>query len=125
MRVAGAPELRLGLSEDLVVGRGGGNVYGATVVDDITFHQGRRRVFLSLNRYFFVLHKLTSTWSFNYIACNLGDFERDRVIALQAPEGECVVLNYRISGDFDLPFRVFPFIEEIDEGRIDVILVRK
>lgn len=71
----GAPELRLGLSEDLgtmcvacsvaahvcdaVVGRSGGNVYGATVVDDITFHQ----------------------------ACNLGDFERDRVIAMQAPEG--------------------------------------
>lgn len=90
----GAPELRLGLSEDLVVGRAGGNVYGATVVDDITFHQ----------------------------ACNLGDFERDRVIALQAPEGECVVLNYRISGDFELPFRVFPFVEEIDEGRVDVIL---
>lgn len=36
--------------------------------------------------------------------------------------GECVVLNYRISGDFELPFRVFPFIEEIDEGRVDVIL---
>ena len=35
----GAPELRLGLSEDLVVGRSGANVYGATVVDDITFHQ--------------------------------------------------------------------------------------
>lgn len=35
----GAPELRLGLSEDLVVGRQGASVYGATVVDDITFHQ--------------------------------------------------------------------------------------
>jgi hypothetical protein len=42
----------------------------------------------------------------------------------QSPKslGECVVLNYRISGDFELPFRVFPFIEEIDEGRVDVIL---
>lgn len=68
--------------------------YGGTVVDDITFHQ----------------------------ACNLADFDRERVLALQAPEGECIVLNYRISGDFDLPFRVFPFIEEIDEGRMDVII---
>jgi hypothetical protein len=47
----GAPELRLGLSEDLVVGRVGAGVYGATVVDDITFHQ----------------------------ACNLSDFDRDKV----------------------------------------------
>lgn len=93
----GAPELRLGLSEDLVVGRSGGNTYGATVVDDITFHQ----------------------------ACNLSDFDRDKVIALQAPDGESVVLNYRISGEFELPFRVFPFVEEIDEGRIDVLVKGK
>lgn len=33
-----------------------------------------------------------------------------------------MVLNYRISGDFELPFRVFPFVEELDEGRTDVIL---
>ncbi len=90
----GAPELRLGLSEDLVVGRSGATVYGATVVDDITFHQ----------------------------ACNLSDFERDKVVALQAPEGECIVLNYRISGDFELPFRVYPVVEEVDEGRVDVLL---
>jgi len=90
----GAPELRLVLSEDLVVGRQGANVYGATVVDDITFHQ----------------------------ACNLSDFERDKVVSLQAPEGECIVLNYRISGDFELPFRVYPFVEEVDDGRTDIVL---
>jgi hypothetical protein len=44
------------------------------------------------------------------------------VISLQAPEGECVVLNYRISGDFELPFRVYPYVEEIDDSRTDIIL---
>ena len=35
------------------------------------------------------------------------------MVALHAPEGECIVLNYRISGDFDLPFRFYPVIEEV------------
>ena len=94
--LSGQPELRLGLNEDIVVGRQGnaGMVYGATIVDDMTFHQ----------------------------ACRLQDFDRDRVISLQAPEGECIALNYRINQDFDLPFRVFPFIEEIDSSRTDMVL---
>lgn len=50
------------------------------------------------------------------------EFEREKVVALHAPEGECIVLNYRISGDFDLPFRFYPVIEEVDEGRVDVLL---
>ena len=43
-------------------------------------------------------------------------------MALHAPEGECILLNYRISGDFELPFRVYPLVEQIDEGRTDIVL---
>jgi AP-4 complex subunit mu-1 len=29
-------------------------------------------------------------------------------------------LNYRINGDFNAPFRVFPFVEEISSSKVDV-----
>lgn len=44
---------------------------------------------------------------------------------IQPPDGEFVVMNYRISGDYAAPFRLFPFIEEVSSSKIEVTVKLK
>jgi AP-4 complex subunit mu-1 len=82
--LAGNPELRLALNEDLVIGRDRGGAYGSVIFDDCNFHESVR----------------------------LDEFEQTRTLHFTPPDGEFAVLNYRISvGDFRLPFKLFPTIE--------------
>jgi AP-4 complex subunit mu-1 len=93
--LAGNPELRLALNEDLVVGRNNG--YGSVVVDDINFNN----------------------------CVNLTEFETARTLSFIPPDGEFVVLNYRMTGEFKVPFRIFPAIEEIDSKKLEItVLIR-
>ena len=91
--LAGNPELRLALNEDLVVGKSG--PYGTVVLDDCNFHECVR----------------------------LDDFEASRVLSFVPPEGEFVVLNYRCAGDFRAPFRVLPQVEELSPFQVEVIVL--
>jgi AP-4 complex subunit mu-1 len=96
--LAGNPELRLALNEDLIVGRNnGGGQYGAVVVDDINFN-----------------------------ACvNLSEFDHARTLSFVPPDGEFIVLNYRMTGEFKTPFRIFPSIEEVEPKKIEIsVLIR-
>ena len=89
--LAGNPELRLALNEDLVLGKG--NRYGGSVVlDDINFND----------------------------CVNLTEFESSRTLSFIPPDGEFVVLNYRITGEFPTPFRIFPSIEETDPQKLEI-----
>mmetsp|Transcript_3205 Transcript_3205/g.3540 ORF Transcript_3205/g.3540 Transcript_3205/m.3540 type:complete len:494 (+) Transcript_3205:257-1738(+) len=84
--LAGNPELRLALNEDLIIGKNTQTNpnYGSVVLDDINFN-----------------------------ACvNLSEFEHGRTLSFYPPDGEFVVLNYRLTGEFRAPFRIFPSIEE-------------
>jgi AP-4 complex subunit mu-1 len=90
--LAGNPELKLALNEDLVIGKGGH--YGSVVLDDCNFHD----------------------------CVQLAEFENDRVLTFLPPEGEFTVINYRTTGDFRAPFHVYPFIEQISETQIDVTM---
>ena len=100
--LAGNPQLRLALNEDLVVGKdvprgvyGGGNT-GAKV-DDMNFND----------------------------CVNLTEFETARTLSFIPPDGEFVVLNYRITGEFPTPFRIFPSIEEVEPKKIELtVLIR-
>lgn len=87
--LSGNPELRLALNEDLVIGNTGARQYGQVVLDDCNFHD----------------------------CVQLDEFERDRVLIFQPPDGEFTVINYRITGDFRAPFRIFPFVEELSPPR--------
>ena len=92
--LAGNPELKLALNEDLVVGAGvsGG---GAVVLDDCNFHE----------------------------CVKLDDFEADRTLTFFPPDGEFVVLNYRVTqSEFRPPFRVFAGVEEVSPYKLDVLL---
>lgn len=54
--------------------------------------------------------------------CQLQDFETDRTLSFFPPDGEFVVLNYRVTGEFRAPFRVFPSIDEVSPYKMDLTL---
>lgn len=94
--LAGNPELRLALNEDLVIGKDSGR-YGAVTVDDMNFND----------------------------CVSLNEFENTRVMSFIPPDGEFVVLNYRVTGEFSTPFRIFPSIEEVEPKKLEIsVLIR-
>lgn len=95
--LAGNPELRLALNENLVVGKTNSETYGSVVVDDINFN--------------------------NFV--NLTEFDSARVLSFIPPDGEFIVLNYRMTGEFQNPFRIFPSIEEVESNKLEIsVLIR-
>jgi len=107
--LAGNPELKLALNEDLVIGKTGAAAGGRkgvpqyaggpVEIDDVNFHE----------------------------CAKLHDFDNLRIVSFQPPDGEFVLMNYRITGDtFRAPFRVFPFFELISPYKVELIIkVRK
>jgi AP-4 complex subunit mu-1 len=89
--LAGNPELRLALNEDLVIGKGNG--YGSVVLDDCIFHECVR----------------------------LDEFDATRTLHFVPPEGEFTLLNYRINGDFRVPFRISTVVEEVSPYKVEII----
>lgn len=90
--LAGNPELRLALNEDLVIGKGNSANYGAVVLDDCNFND----------------------------CVNLTEFDNARTLSFHPPDGEFVVLNYRMTSEFRAPFRLFPNIEETSPTIIEI-----
>lgn len=89
--LSGNPELRLALNEDLVIGKG--TQYGSVILDDCNFHE----------------------------CVHLDEFESARTLHFIPPDGEFVVLNYRITADYRPPFRIFPSIEEPAPFKLELI----
>lgn len=93
--LSGNPDLRLALNEDLVIkGQGDLGSYGAVNLDDCNFHE----------------------------AANLEQFQRERILTITPPDGEFAVMNYRVTGDFFLPFRIVPWVEQISPTRLEVTI---
>lgn len=93
--LAGNPELRLALNEEMVIGRGSGqSSFGVLEIDDCNFHE----------------------------CCNLENFDSQRLLSFVPPDGEFVVMNYRITNDFRTPFRIFPFFELVKPYKIELII---
>jgi AP-4 complex subunit mu-1 len=91
--LAGNPDLRLALNEDLLVGQPstGSN---AVQVDNCNFHECAR----------------------------LDEFESQRLITFTPPDGEFTVMNYRVTSEFRAPFRIFPFFELINAFKVELVL---
>ena len=79
----GNPELKLVLNDDITIGRPTGYSSGS-VVDDCNFHQ----------------------------SVNTKDFESQKTLFIMPPDGEFVVMNYRINTEFSAPFKIYTTIEE-------------
>jgi AP-4 complex subunit mu-1 len=93
--LAGNPELRLALNEDLVVGRDQSGRYGSVTLDDINFND----------------------------CLNLNEWEAARTVSFIPPDGEFNVLSYRITGEFPPPFRIFPSMEETEPKKLEITLL--
>jgi AP-4 complex subunit mu-1 len=89
--LAGNPQLRLALNEDLVVGKDSGR-YGSVSVDDMNFND----------------------------CLNMTEWETARTLSFIPPDGEFTVLNYRMTGEFSTPFRIFPAIEETAPNKLEI-----
>lgn len=48
--------------------------------------------------------------------------QSSRILSFVPPDGEFVVMNYRITGDFRVPFRVFPFFELVSSYKVELIV---
>jgi AP-4 complex subunit mu-1 len=81
----GNPGLRLVLNDDLVVGGNPAMKDGKVMLDDCAFHE----------------------------SVDLTDFDAMKTLAIDPPDGEFLVMNYRINGDYQTPFRLYPFIDEL------------
>lgn len=40
------------------------------------------------------------------------DFEAMKTVSINPPDGEFLVMNYRINGEYPAPFRIYPFVDE-------------
>eukprot|EP01016_Furgasonia_blochmanni_P041689 TRINITY_DN5449_c0_g1_i3.p1 TRINITY_DN5449_c0_g1~~TRINITY_DN5449_c0_g1_i3.p1 ORF type:complete len:360 (-),score=147.39 TRINITY_DN5449_c0_g1_i3:79-1158(-) len=90
----GNPELRLALNDDLVVGKGTATTSGGVVLDDCNFHE----------------------------CVNTTEFDMNRTLRINPPDGEFTVMNYRVTNDFQEPFRLFPFIDEVSTYKLELLL---
>jgi len=86
----GNPGLRLVLNDDLSVGKGAVGPPGSVVLDDCAFHE----------------------------CVDTRDFDTLKTLAITPPDGEFLVMNYRINGDYQTPYRIYPFIDEISPYKL-------
>lgn len=87
----GNPELRLVLNNDLQVGKSAAGQVSSVVLDDCNFHE----------------------------CVNVNDFEAMKTVTINPPDGEFLVMNYRINGEYNAPFRIYPFISELNNYRLE------
>jgi len=87
------PEIKLALNDNLVLGRNSGIISNA-VLDDYNFHE----------------------------CVNASEFEVNKIVRIRPPEGEFVAMNYRVTSEFDPPFRFFTYIEEPSNYKLEVTL---
>jgi AP-4 complex subunit mu-1 len=88
------PELRVALNEDLVLGKHLGLYAGGVVLDDANFHE----------------------------CVKLDEFEEARTLVFLPPEGEFVLMNYRVTGDVRPPFRISPSFEQISPTQLELFI---
>ena len=98
--LSGNPPIRLGLSEDLVLGRRDQRSYGATGSGGGGGGGGLGDEAVVLDTY--AVHE----------AADAARFERERVLELVPPEGNFALMTYRSSRSFRPPFRLYPTMED-------------
>jgi AP-4 complex subunit mu-1 len=99
--LTGNPGLRISLNEDLVISGDNqtafmpANASSSSVLEDVLFHE----------------------------CADLSEFTSSRIISLTPPDGEFVLMNYRVSHFDRLPMRIFPSIEVQTAERIDIQII--
>lgn len=89
----GNPPLKLALNDDLIIGKPEAGAVGV-ILDDCNFHE----------------------------SANTSEFDINKTIKINPPDGEFILMNYRITSDFQAPFRIFPFIDEVNSYKLEMTL---
>ena len=97
--LSGNPGLRISLNDDLIVRGeefgGASTISSSSVLDDVLFHE----------------------------SADVSEFSSSRIVSLIPPDGEFVLMNYRVSSFERLPFRIIPTIEGVSSERVEVQIV--
>lgn len=100
--LSGNPMLRLCLNEDLIIStedsaltKSHQSHSSSSVLDDVLFHE----------------------------CADLSEFETGRIISITPPDGEFVLMNYRVSEFNSMPFRVNSSVLNVSADRVDVSIV--
>lgn len=93
--LTGNPALKLILSEDVTMAES--NSVGSVILDDCNFHE----------------------------CVNYSEFMMNKSLRIDPPEGEFVVMNYRITSDFVAPFKVFAFFETVNQYKTELTIKLK
>mmetsp|Transcript_24981 Transcript_24981/g.42707 ORF Transcript_24981/g.42707 Transcript_24981/m.42707 type:complete len:232 (-) Transcript_24981:72-767(-) len=96
--LTGSPELHLALNDELVIAGGERKAgYGCVELDNVNFHE----------------------------CVQLDKFEREKMLVLEPPHGEFVLMNFHIGSlrhEGQIPFRVTPIISALTEYKQEVRL---
>jgi len=93
--IKGKPKIRLGLNEDLVIGRTkDSQSFGRSIVDQCSFHD----------------------------CVSFSEWESERTLSFFPPEGEFALFKYRTLDQFQPPFKLFPYMEEPGVGQLDILV---
>ena len=95
--LTGSPQLHLALNDQLVIAGGGHAGYGMVELDNVNFHE----------------------------CVDLGKFEAERMLVLEPPHGEFVLMNFHIGSlrhEGQIPFRVTPMLSAISEYKQELRL---
>jgi AP-4 complex subunit mu-1 len=93
--LTGNPALKLILNEDVTMAES--NSPGSVILDDCNFHE----------------------------SVNYSEFLMNKSLRIDPPEGEFVVMNYRITTDFQAPFKVFAFFETVNPYKVELTIKLK
>jgi len=88
--LSGQPDIYIFLNDDFIVGRNSGGGNAAIVIEDCNFHN----------------------------CVNAERFAMDKTLVASPPRGETVLMNYRAAQIESLPFRVYPFVDEVNPTKM-------
>jgi len=95
--LTGSPQLHLALNDQLVISSGGQAGYGMVELDNVNFHE----------------------------CVQLEKFEQERMLVLEPPHGEFVLMNFHIGAlrhEGQIPFRVMPTLAAVSEYKQELRL---
>jgi AP-4 complex subunit mu-1 len=95
--LSGSPELHLALNDDLVIASAGKAGYGMVELDNVNFHE----------------------------CVQLDKFESERMLVLEPPHGEFVLMNFHIGSlrsEAQIPFRLTPIMSAVSDYKQELRL---
>ncbi|EFC42571.1 predicted protein [Naegleria gruberi] len=92
--IPGDPLIKLGLTEGLVISSEENRPYGTVVLDYVKFSE--------------------------YV--DLREFEQSRVLSLYPPDGEFSVMDYRVSKEYNVPFRITPYVTKESQFKVKLLV---